>query len=286
MRRESEAELKRHFGGANPEVIDRFAPLLEQFAANLDKRSAANTTELLTQAAKQLDPNDPASPMAKRSADLAKRQESLTEQLTKQHTELTGRLDQVVTALQIAEAKAPVSKVSPIKGGTYETEVHEVLQTVAVGLGDEYRETGTVVGAVARSKNGDGVLSVRFLRPTREGDVLVAESVARGRFGRNGIYDVTVRCGDDVVAEFRGDSRTFGGGTVGERKQSPATSILVIYELNIHRQSGHGILSSSPQIGRSRAQCASTRHQLRERQHNTRFDTWGLRVSVRAVAYP
>ncbi|MXP21536.1 Fis family transcriptional regulator [Gordonia sp. HNM0687] len=160
MRRETEAELKRLFGGTDPEVIDRFAPLLEQFAANLDKRAAANTTELLTKAAKQFDPNDPASPMAKHSAELTKRQESLTEQLTKQHTELTGRLDEVVTALKVAEAKASVSKVSPIKGGTYETEVHEVLQTVAAGLGDEYCETGTVVGAVARSKKGDGVLTV------------------------------------------------------------------------------------------------------------------------------
>ena len=49
---------------------------------------------------------------------------------------------------------------------------------------------------------------IRFLRPTREGDLLVAEAVERQRFGRNGIYDVTVRCGDEIVAEFRGDSRT------------------------------------------------------------------------------
>ncbi|WLP89271.1 hydroxyphenylacetyl-CoA thioesterase PaaI [Gordonia sp. NB41Y] len=49
---------------------------------------------------------------------------------------------------------------------------------------------------------------IRFLRPTRLGDTLVAEAVERERFGRNGIYDVTVRCGDHVVAEFRGDSRT------------------------------------------------------------------------------
>lgn len=160
MRRETEAELKRLFGGTDPEVIDRFAPLLEQFAANLDKRAAANTTELLTKAAKQFDPTDPASPMAKHSAELAKRQETLTEQLTKQHSELSERLDDVMTALRVAEAKASVSKVSPIKGGTYENEIHEVLQTIAAGLGDEYCETGTIVGAIPRSKKGDGVLTV------------------------------------------------------------------------------------------------------------------------------
>lgn len=49
---------------------------------------------------------------------------------------------------------------------------------------------------------------IRFLRPTRVGDVLSAEAVERQRFGRNGIYDVTVYRGDQVVAEFRGDSRT------------------------------------------------------------------------------
>jgi len=34
--------------------------------------------------------------------------------------------------------------------------------------------------------------------------------VERTRFGRSGIYDVTVRRGDDIIAEFRGTSRTIG----------------------------------------------------------------------------
>ncbi len=45
-----------------------------------------------------------------------------------------------------------------------------------------------------------------FVAPAREGDVLVAEAVERIRFGRSGLYDVTVRRGDDVIAEFRGRS--------------------------------------------------------------------------------
>src|SRR5690606_24356032 len=52
---------------------------------------------------------------------------------------------------------------------------------------------------------------IAFLAPIREGDVLVAEAVERHRAGRNGIYDVTVRRGDEVVAEFRGTSREIGG---------------------------------------------------------------------------
>lgn len=160
MRRETEAELKRLFGGTDPEVVDRFAPLLERFAANLDKRVAENTSELLAKAAKQFDPADPTSPMAKHTADLAKRQDALTAQLAEQHSMVAQRLDEVVTALKIAEAKASVTKVSPIKGSTYEAEIHQVFHQVAAGLGDEYLETGAVVGSVVRCKKGDGVLVV------------------------------------------------------------------------------------------------------------------------------
>jgi acyl-CoA thioesterase len=47
---------------------------------------------------------------------------------------------------------------------------------------------------------------VTFVAPARLGDVLSAEAVERATFGRNGIYDVTVRRGDDLIAEFRGRS--------------------------------------------------------------------------------
>lgn len=45
-----------------------------------------------------------------------------------------------------------------------------------------------------------------FVAPARLGDELVAEAVVRTRFGRAGVYDVTVRRGDQVIAEFRGRS--------------------------------------------------------------------------------
>jgi len=51
---------------------------------------------------------------------------------------------------------------------------------------------------------------INFIAPVHEGDVLVATAAERDRYGRSGIYDVTVRRGDDVVAEFRGRSRTLG----------------------------------------------------------------------------
>ncbi|XHM95996.1 hydroxyphenylacetyl-CoA thioesterase PaaI [Peterkaempfera sp. SMS 1(5)a] len=53
---------------------------------------------------------------------------------------------------------------------------------------------------------------VTFLRPARPGDHLTAEAVERSRFGRSGIYDVTVRRADGtVIAEFRGQSQSLPG---------------------------------------------------------------------------
>jgi acyl-CoA thioesterase len=52
---------------------------------------------------------------------------------------------------------------------------------------------------------------IRFLSPTRLGDVLQAVAVERTREGRDGVYDVTVRCGERVVAEFTGRSKEIRG---------------------------------------------------------------------------
>jgi acyl-CoA thioesterase len=54
--------------------------------------------------------------------------------------------------------------------------------------------------------------AVTFLQPGLRGDTLTAHAVERNRSGRSGIYDVTVRNGQgDVIAEFRGHSRTIPG---------------------------------------------------------------------------
>jgi acyl-CoA thioesterase len=58
--------------------------------------------------------------------------------------------------------------------------------------------------------------AVTFLQPGRRGDTITAHAVERNRSGRSGIYDVTVRDGQgDVVAEFRGHSRTIAGTLLG-----------------------------------------------------------------------
>src|SRR3984957_13882244 len=48
---------------------------------------------------------------------------------------------------------------------------------------------------------------ILFVAPARLGDVLVAEGRVRARYGRSGVYDVTVRRGDELIAEFRGRSQ-------------------------------------------------------------------------------
>ena len=53
---------------------------------------------------------------------------------------------------------------------------------------------------------------ITFVTPAALGDHLVAEAVERSRFGRSGLYDVTVACRrgvqNVVIAEFRGRSRS------------------------------------------------------------------------------
>jgi acyl-CoA thioesterase len=52
--------------------------------------------------------------------------------------------------------------------------------------------------------------SITFVAPTSAGDDLVAHAVEKVRRGRSGVYDVTVRRGGAVVAEFRGNSLEIG----------------------------------------------------------------------------
>lgn len=54
--------------------------------------------------------------------------------------------------------------------------------------------------------------SITFVAPVRSGTTLVAIARERHRAERSGLYDVTIRVKDgDVVAEFRGHSRTVPG---------------------------------------------------------------------------
>lgn len=71
--------------------------------------------------------------------------------------------------------------------------------------------------AFACNSYGDNTLAagaeISFVAPVRLGDELVADALERIRYGKSGLYDVTVRRSSDgaVVAEFRGRSRTVAG---------------------------------------------------------------------------
>jgi acyl-CoA thioesterase len=61
-------------------------------------------------------------------------------------------------------------------------------------------------GQVAVAAGAD----IIFVTSVSEGDVLEATAAERVRYGRSGVYDVTVCRGDEIVAEFRGRSRELG----------------------------------------------------------------------------
>ena len=51
---------------------------------------------------------------------------------------------------------------------------------------------------------------ITFVAPGRMGDLLTAEARVRARYGRSGIYDVTVTRDGEPIAEFRGRSHELG----------------------------------------------------------------------------
>jgi len=57
---------------------------------------------------------------------------------------------------------------------------------------------------------------ITFIRPGKLGDRLVAVAREVSRNGRSGIYDVRVTGGHEVIAEFRGHSRTVAGAWLPE----------------------------------------------------------------------
>ena len=69
------------------------------------------------------------------------------------------------------------------------------------------------VGPTTMDRRRDSLAAaaeIVFVASAHAGDVLTAEAVVRTRFGRAGVYDVTVRRGGDVIAEFRGRSHELG----------------------------------------------------------------------------
>jgi hypothetical protein len=154
------AEMQRIFDGENPELMRRLQSVLDKFGSALEKQVHTSTSELLLKATKQLDPSDPTSPMAKQAVALAEQQERFSKQIEKGQTDIATKVDELATALKVQQAKASLAKVTPIKGGTFEGQLHVLMTGIASGLGDEYEDTTTKTGLLPRSKKGDGVFKV------------------------------------------------------------------------------------------------------------------------------
>jgi len=84
--------MRNTFGREHSEILDRLQPVLDTFAANVDKKASAGTSELLAKAASQCDPTDPTLPMARHAAELSVSREPLTAQPDKNRTDLTSKV--------------------------------------------------------------------------------------------------------------------------------------------------------------------------------------------------
>jgi hypothetical protein len=157
-------EVHRLVGGDSPELAARLAPMLDKFGHDLDARVTVQTSELLAKAAKQFDPDDPTSPMSKHTRELEKQQQTLSAALERNHRDLATKVDELTTAVKVTtsakETAASLAKITTLKGESYAAEVHQVMEQIAAGLGDDYADTGAIPGAVPRSKKGDGVLTI------------------------------------------------------------------------------------------------------------------------------
>lgn len=162
--RSLQGELQRIFGGESPELVEKLRPVLATFSRELDARVSKQTGDLLEKAARQFDPADPTSPMAKHAVELRQQQDALSLTLGQHHESITSKVDELASAVKVSfaarEAAARTAKITPLKGTTYAEGVHAVLHELATGLGDEYSDTSSMTGALARCKKGDGVLSI------------------------------------------------------------------------------------------------------------------------------
>lgn len=159
-------EVRNLLGGEDPELVARLALVVERFKTELAERSERHSTDLYEKATKVLDPDDPASPLAKHRAISEKQHQVLTQQMEKQTSKLESGLRELRAAVlaqhEITDAKNKLANVTPLKGGSYEDSVNAILAEIAVGLGDSYEATGRIAGALsARNLKGDGVLTIQ-----------------------------------------------------------------------------------------------------------------------------
>lgn len=157
-------EVERLVGGENPELLAKLAPVLDAAGRKMGEQAFEQTDKLLSKVSRQFDPADPTSPFAKQAAALSDQQKSLTASMDKNHLALVGKVDELAKAVEIQKAAQAAAfktaSVTPLKGGTFESEVNAVMEGITAGLGDEFTETGGFAGIIQRCFKGDAVLTV------------------------------------------------------------------------------------------------------------------------------
>ena len=53
--------------------------------------------------------------------------------MARQYAEITKKIEDLTTAAPVEEAKSKIASVTPIKGSSYEDQVHAVMYSVAAG---------------------------------------------------------------------------------------------------------------------------------------------------------
>jgi len=160
-----QAELRRLFGDDDPELQRRLDLVLDGFGHRVNQASAEKTEALFAKAARQFDPDEPSSPMAKHVRLLEKQQTDLKANIDQNLGELTTQYEKLTAVIERThaskDARRAVELVTTLKGATYEERVNAAMHTIAVGLGDDYEATGNQPGPKGSSKKGDGVLRVQ-----------------------------------------------------------------------------------------------------------------------------
>ncbi len=128
--------------------------------------------------------------------------------------EIQGSVDAVAVMMAADEASRAlgieVTEYSPGRAVTRMTVRSDMVNGHAIAHGGLVFALADTAFACACNSHGPVTVAagaeIVFVAPARLGDELIAEAVERTLFGRTGVYDVTVRRGDDVIAEFRGHS--------------------------------------------------------------------------------
>ncbi len=128
--------------------------------------------------------------------------------------EIQGSVDAVAVMMAADEASRAlgieVAEYSPGRAVTRMTVRSDMVNGHAIAHGGLVFALADTAFACACNSHGPVTVAagaeIVFVAPARLGDELIAEAVERTLFGRTGVYDVTVRRGDDVIAEFRGHS--------------------------------------------------------------------------------